>query len=167
MPLVLAWYTCSNNNTTTHGHPDRAGRRLLERVPFLGLPTCLALNKLIILFSNSRYSFLARGLRVGSRRTRRRDEEHAIGPASSLALCGIPTTAAVDLWLRICIFALYMSRGGAGRKAPGVVLWTIACPPFLFLFTYLLCSELGRLATTTPPRPRPSYAVAPSYLFFI
>ena len=56
------------------------------------------------------------------------------------------------------VFALYMSRGGAGRKAPGVVLWTIAFPPFLFLFIYLLCSELGRLATTTPPRPRPSCA---------
>ena len=63
------------------------------------------------------------------------------------------------------VFALYMSRGGAGRKAPGLVLWTIACPSFLFLFIYLLCSELGRLTTTTPPRPRPSYAVSPSYLF--
>ena len=32
MPLVLvAWYTCSNNNATTHGHPDRAESGFLFR----------------------------------------------------------------------------------------------------------------------------------------
>ena len=68
-------------------------------------------------------------------------------------------------WISGCgsVYLHYICHAGLrGKKAPGVVLWTIACPPFLFLFTYLLCSELGRLATTTPPRPRPSYAVAPS-----
>ena len=61
------------------------------------------------------------------------------------------------------VFALYMSRGGAGRKAPGVVLWTIACPPFLFFIIYLFAWLRARPPSHHDAAP-PSYAVAPSYL---
>ncbi len=83
----------------------------------------------IILFSNnSRYSFLARGL--GSRRTRRQDEEHAIGPASSLALCEIPTTAAVDL--AADLYLHYICHAGArGEKRQA-----LCCGPLRVLRFY-------------------------------
>ena len=69
------------------------------------------------------------------------------------------------IWLRICICIIYVTRGRGAKSARRCAV--DHCVSFvLFLFIYLLCSELGRLATTTPPRPRrPSYAVAPSYLF--
>ena len=83
----------------------------------------------IILFSNnSRYSFLALGL--GSRRTRRRDEEHAIAPASSLALCEIPTTAAVDL--AADLYLHYICHAGArGEKRQA-----LCCGPLRVLRFY-------------------------------
>ena len=85
---------------------------------------------------NSRYSesFLALGL--GSRMTRRRDEEHAIAPASSLALCEIPTTAAVDLWLRICICIIYVTRGRGAKSARRCAV--DHCVSSVSIFYYLL-----------------------------
>ena len=78
--------------------------------------------------SNSRYSFLALGL--GSRMTRRRDEEHAIAPASSLALCEIPTTAAMDL--AADLYLHYICHAGArGEKRQA-----LCCGPLRVLRFY-------------------------------
>ena len=72
-------------------------------------------------------------------------------------------------WISGCgsVYLHYICHAGVrGEKRQALCCGPLRVLRFYFiLFTYLLGSEPGRLAITTPPRPRPSYAVAPSYLF--
>ena len=89
----------------------------------------------LIFFSIYYFIFKQQQVFFSSPRSRRRvlrlqDEVHAIGPASSLALCEIPTTAAVDL--AADLYLHYICHAGArGEKRQA-----LCCGPLRVLRFY-------------------------------
>ena len=71
------------------------------------------------------------------------------------------------IWLRICICIIYVTRGrGAKSARPCAVDHCVSFVSiFIYLFALLRARPPNYHESTTPPRPRPSYAVSPSYLF--